>query len=529
MLTATPHSGDEPAFESLCGIGDLDHTFPLLTFRRTRRDVGLVSSRRTRSLRVRPTLAERDMHRALAAYVRRVHAERAPDSDPAHLAMMVLTRRACSSAASLARSVERRLALLDGNGPSAIAQMTLPLFALSADDEPAAELAAPGLPDRDDERRCLERILLLAQRAQTADSKVHALIRLLRRASEPAIVFTEYRDTLTRLAHALQVFAPLTLHGGLTTPERREHLHAFTSGDARLLLATDAASEGLNLQRRCRLVINLELPWTPLRLEQRIGRVERIGQPKPVHAIHLVAAGTHEESYVARLLLRADLAAGALERLRRSSPEIERLRATATAETTRLESLRALFETTRLEGVRALFDRSGNPAPERRPAVTVCRKRNSTCSHLWAFSVAFTDSTDHVIWRTVLGAAASGHNDSLALVSSVDRVAGLLAPTLDRECRAALVSLQSSLGPHLDLALRRERAIADVLEHERARLSAHLLQRGLFDRRAERAHAAQSAVLDQALARCRTRLEELASATQIVVEPARLAFVLIRR
>ena len=56
MLTATPHSGDEPAFESLCGIGDLDHTFPLLTFRRTRRDVGLVSSRRTRSLRVRPTL-----------------------------------------------------------------------------------------------------------------------------------------------------------------------------------------------------------------------------------------------------------------------------------------------------------------------------------------------------------------------------------------------------------------------------------------------------------------------------------------
>jgi hypothetical protein len=93
----------------------------------------------------------------------------------------------------------------------------------------------------------------------------------------------------------------------------------------------------------------------------------------------------------------------------------------------------------------------------------------------------------------------------------------------------ALASLRSSLGPHLDLALRRERAIAEGLEHKRARLSAQLLQRGLFDRRTERARAAQSAVLDQALARCRTRLDELASAAQIVVVPARLAFVLIRR
>jgi len=555
MLTATPHSGDERAFESLCGIGDLhgsslvlgssgqgqddktagptqdehwrnhrhkrvpgvNHTFPLLTFRRTRRDVGLALSRRTRCLRVRPTLAEREMHRALAAYVRRVRTERAPDADPAHLAMMVLTRRACSSAASLARSVERRLDLLDGSNSSAAAQMILPLFELSTDEEPGAELAAPGLTDRDEERRCLERILLLAQRAHTAESKVHTLTRLLRRANEPAIVFTEYRDTLARLAQALQVFAPVTLHGGLNTPERRNHLRAFTGGGARLLLATDAASEGLNLQRRCRLVVNLELPWTPLRLEQRIGRVERIGQSRRVHAIHLVAADTREDSYVARLLLRSDLAAGALERLRQPSPEIEQLRTTAKV------------ETARLEGVRRLLDPRRNSAPDRRPAVTVCRRRNTARGIVCAFSVAFADSTGHVIWRTLLGTIASGHNDSRALVSSIDRVAVLLASTLDRECQVALASLRSSLRPHLNLALRRERAIADVLEHERARLSAQLLQRGLFDRRAERANAAQRAVLDQALARCRTRLDELASAAHIVVEPARLAFVLIRR
>ena len=60
------------------------------------------------------------------------------------------------------------------------------------------------------------------------------------------------------------------IHGGLSVEERGAAIEAFTSGSARLLLATDAAGEGLNLQRSCRVVINLELPWNPMRLEQRI-------------------------------------------------------------------------------------------------------------------------------------------------------------------------------------------------------------------------------------------------------------------
>ena len=69
----------------------------------------------------------------------------------------------------------------------------------------------------------------------------------------------------------------------------------------------------------------------------------------------------------------------------------------------------------------------------------------------------------------------------------------------------------------------------DAIESERARLSASLLQRGLFDRRAERALSAQTAVLDEALARCRARLDEIESTGQIVAEPTRLAFALLRR
>src|SRR4029450_6352383 len=83
--------------------------------------------------------------------------------------------------------------------------------------------------------------------------------------------------------------------------DRRVALSRFASGDARILLTTDAAGEGLNLHHRCRLVINVELPWNPNRLEQRIGRVDRLGQTRTVHAIHLVAANTTEEPMLARL------------------------------------------------------------------------------------------------------------------------------------------------------------------------------------------------------------------------------------
>jgi SNF2 family DNA or RNA helicase len=71
-----------------------------------------------------------------------------------------------------------------------------------------------------------------------------------------------------------------------------------------VLLATDAAAEGLNLHGHCRLVINLELPWNPMRLEQRIGRVDRIGQRRAVHAFHLIADHTGELRILDRLRSR---------------------------------------------------------------------------------------------------------------------------------------------------------------------------------------------------------------------------------
>ena len=512
LLTATPHAGDDRAFETLCGIGDLGRAFPLLTFRRTRSDVGLAVSRKTLSLRVRPTLAEREVHRALQAYVRKVRSERGHGGDAAHLAMMVLTRRACSSAWSLARSIERRLALLAGD-PSSMSQLTLPLFESSGDEAPGAELAVPGLDDRDDECRRLEAIRALAIRAQAAESKVCALIRLLQRAHEPAIVFTEYRDTLARLASLLDEMKPVTLHGGLTPAERGESLRRFTSGTTGVLLATDAASEGLNLHQRCRLVINLDLPWTPLRLEQRIGRVERIGQEGRVHAVHLLAADTAEETLVTKLATRTDRAAEATEKLRERPPALTHIRVIAESETRRIEQLRRLSQPV----ARVVFGG--------RPPVTLARRHGHRPS-LWGFHVTFADSAAQPVWQTLIGASAA---ESAASPAFVDHMAALLASTLDADSQTRLTALDAALKAFHDRAVVREHALARYIESERARLSAALLQRGLFDRRAERALSAQTAVLDEALARCRARLGEIESSARLVAEPLRLAFALLRR
>jgi superfamily II DNA/RNA helicase len=221
--------------------------------------------------------------------------------------MAVLHKRALSSAWSLARSVGRRLDALAADDAVAEQQMALPL------DDPLGELIAgdeaPAWPvdlrlsDSARERVLLSAVADAARLAATRETKVEALVRLLRRAGQPAVVFTEFRDTLLNVRGQMARPA-LVLHGGLTREERSGVLASFARDPQGLLLATDAAAEGLNLHHHCRLVVNLELPWNPMRLEQRIGRVDRIGQRRTVHAFHLVAEGTGELRLLHRLRAR---------------------------------------------------------------------------------------------------------------------------------------------------------------------------------------------------------------------------------
>ena len=131
------------------------------------------------------------------------------------------------------------------------------------------------------------------------------------------IIFTEHRDTLTYLLDRITGLlgnqeAVLTIHGGTNRDERRKNQEQFRNNpDVSVLLATDAAGEGVNLQN-ANLMVNYDLPWNPNRLEQRFGRIHRIGQTEVCHLWNIVANETREGAVFQKLLDKLEIERAAL-------------------------------------------------------------------------------------------------------------------------------------------------------------------------------------------------------------------------
>ncbi len=143
------------------------------------------------------------------------------------------------------------------------------------------------------------RLLEFARRLRPA-SKLRELKSLLSLASERErfIVFTDYRSTARCVADAV---GGILIDSSLTDRQLGERLEAFRSGGGRILVATPRLSEGLNLQF-CRNVVNFDLPWNPFKIEQRIGRVHRIGQRAPEVVISTLSASDTIEQLIKEFL-----------------------------------------------------------------------------------------------------------------------------------------------------------------------------------------------------------------------------------
>lgn len=307
LVSATPHSGDVAAFTYLTSLGS--HGDPIAIFRRTRREGALGTARRERIISVRSTEAELRLLGAVEGYARDLWRGHGAHDHAVQLVAITIARRAASSALALERTLTRRLSLL-GVSPEPT-QAALPWE--DEDDSDGAGnadmLSRPGLANEREERLRIEHLLTLV-RESAAGSKIRWLLGMLARIKEPAIVFTEYRDTVDAVLTALPpAIRAGSISGVLPAQVRRQVVESFNRGDLDVLVATDAAGEGLNLHYRCRLVIDLELPWNPLRLEQRIGRVDRLGQQRRVHAIRLFHPQTVEERVLECLRLRQRRAA----------------------------------------------------------------------------------------------------------------------------------------------------------------------------------------------------------------------------
>jgi hypothetical protein len=455
------------------------------------------------------------------------------------LALGIMHKRALSSAASLERSIRRRLDLVPAGAPDGGIQLTLPLDDRHGEhdvaDEPPA-WTAPVLDDPDAERRLLSAIADAAHEAAGHESKILALKRLLRRCAnrgESAIVFTEYRDTLMHVRALLRTRC-VVIHGGLNRHERRAALAGFSQSPGSVLLATDAAGEGLNLHRAARVVINLELPWNPVRLEQRIGRVDRIGQQRTVHAFHLIGRGTGEARILERLGTR-------LQQARLDIGTSDPLGSLVDAEGTVAsdESLKPMRlaadggrEHQHLAFVRVIAKaRQAVDTPFNRPLLAFSRRRGTRLALGSAWLLIFRTTAEDQYGRVVASRLVPLRIHLEAMTARGDRecVASLSAfigchPTVERLIDATgwMAEVRPAHTAFWSTRLSRELAVAGASTTP----APDPVEPRLFDRRIERDEADRAAVESEERADAARRVAAVREALAVSASRTCLALVL---
>ena len=463
LATATPHSGDEAAYRFLHTIGAHAEHSPLVAFCRRATEVDAGRLRRDLWLGVQPTSDERLLLDATLQYQQ---ALRVGGGDrAAHLVATVIARRAASLATAAHRTLERRLALLKGAPPET--QELLPwdegdeLDAMVSDQL----LGVRGMSNAAEEIGWLERLVRLARAATDQSSKLQILERLVRRSRDPLIVFSEYRDVACEVASRLSRLSSVAvIHGGVPARDRHDRIREFIDGNTRILVTTDAAGEGLNLQARCRLIVTLELPWNPWRLEQRVGRVDRMGQQRRVHALHLYHRNSFEEVVLANL---------------------DRRRRTAT----NAVAPSALGSDTAFALVERWLRAHGGPAPQvSQPLYSDEPSNHSEPSGvLLLFRANYLDAGGRIVQRDCIGVRVELHEHKRVALSLTQEMVNALirAPRLR-------VVLESATRVRLLAAQREATLTAEAIEQRIGSIrlaiegrSNLVFQGSLFDRRAE--------------------------------------------
>ena len=359
LMTATPHSGKEEDFQLFLSLLDKDrfagknissvHTSDIMR-RMVKEDLLTFDGRRLFPERVAESIPyeltelENDLYEQVTDYVRN-GMNRAAKLDlkrknTVGFALTVLQRRLASSPEAIYRSLQRRIGRLEltktgiQNGTYREERYALDVEVIDDDAYAADELeefeesvldsatAAETVAELQAEILELSALAEMARKVRDrgTDRKWSELSQILKdnvlqpdRNGRPRklIIFTEHRDTLDYLAERIKRIvdrpgAIVAIHGGVRRGDRRALTEEFTkNANCQIMLATDAAGEGLNLQA-AHLMVNYDLPWNPNRIEQRFGRIHRIGQTEVCRLWNLVASNTREGEVFTALLSKIE-------------------------------------------------------------------------------------------------------------------------------------------------------------------------------------------------------------------------------
>jgi superfamily II DNA or RNA helicase len=350
LMTATPHSGRHSSLWALLRLLDLDAwgdrcpkkiEIPKQQFRKVSKEImrdmagnKLFKDRHPHRVEYQIVGEEWELYEAVTDFVseklREIRGEHSKSA--AGFALTTMQRRVASSTRAIRRTLERRVDRIDKGleDPAAYLRNRRAFQAailadgadldeledLDEEDRWSLEEAAleEWLPETvaelEAERAALGPLLALAQEveARRTERKLTELLDVVHSQGlredrrKQLLIFTEHKDTLDYLVENLSKdFEVATIHGQMRLADRIAQERYFRE-TAQIMVATEAAGEGINLQF-CHLMVNYDIPWNPNRLEQRMGRIHRIGQTQDVHIFNLVATNTRE-GYVLNVLLK---------------------------------------------------------------------------------------------------------------------------------------------------------------------------------------------------------------------------------
>lgn len=335
LLTATPHQGQQDSFAALLELIHPERKAEILTlsinpeilqdmvFRNRKADVTdlegnfIFHGKTTRALKVHLSEAAHEFDAALQKYLKRGYQagkDKGLQGNAIGFVMTVYRKLAASSIASIHEALVRRRKRLkkeqvlipDGEFDRRAALDNLDRR-FEGESEESVTSETQGDEFFNGELELLNQVIRMARGLREDDRKLQLFLDevvtvvLNQNPEEKILVFSEYRGTQEWLRRALdERFGQdktVLINGSMDLSDRRQAIARF-EGDAQFLLSTEAGGEGINLQRRCHVMVNYDLPWNPMRLVQRIGRLYRYGQKKRVVVFNIHSPDTLDEQII---------------------------------------------------------------------------------------------------------------------------------------------------------------------------------------------------------------------------------------
>jgi ERCC4-related helicase len=343
LLTATPHQGQQDSFAALLELLHPERKEELLTlsinpeilqdmvFRNRKADVTdlegnfVFQGKTTRALKVPISESAHEFDKALQSYLKKGYQAgeaRGMQGRAIGFVMTVYRKLAASSIASIHDALVRRRKRLKKELTSIPDDQFDRRAALESLDrrfegesEESVTASTQGEEFFVGEIDLLNQIIGMARELKAEDRKLQLFLDevvatvLNQNPDEKILVFSEYRGTQEWLLDALNrrfgQRKTVLINGSMDLSERRRAIASFET-DAQFLLSTEAGGEGINLQQRCHIMVNYDLPWNPMRLVQRIGRLYRYGQKKRVVVFNIHSPDTLDEQIINILYSRLD-------------------------------------------------------------------------------------------------------------------------------------------------------------------------------------------------------------------------------